>query len=108
MLKLIRARPDLFHQGHLDLPREEYIALNFKRMQYIVQECKAFDAHRLEHHYLNHMARLEGLGTFDPCLSVKISLQFNFTIGGLINLGSERHRPLVKRVETMELVRMIF
>lgn len=56
----------------------------------------------MEQDYEAHFEALSLIGMYDYGLCVRISLQFNFFAGALINLGSQRHHLYLPKIDKLE------
>ncbi|KAG2385536.1 hypothetical protein C9374_003351 [Naegleria lovaniensis] len=104
VVQAMRDRPDLFHPYDIDLSRIEKLDLNYERMKYLVKEKKCFSVDTLEHEPATHFAAMSAVAYFDPALSVKTMLQFNFWAGTLLSLGTQRHRKYFDKIDSLELM----
>jgi acyl-CoA oxidase len=102
--KAMMERSDLFRHNYFDQSRQEFLISTRKRMEYLVKEKGLFNCETLEHDYETFGAAVSAVAAFEMGLSLKIVLQFNFFGGSIINLGSQRHRRLLPKVNDMSLI----
>lgn len=101
MRTLFSSDPIFIPRHSLSLPDERQIAL--ERLQKL---CSAGHVSVLdfERNPLNIFAVHEICGMVDGSMATKLTVQFNLFGGTLLKLGSERHRHLVKGIDSLQAI----